>query len=445
MIGDGVLMAGVGTPGAGGSFQGHILIQRTATTLQKKYNLLSSPIVGATTRNLDGPDTRTYLAGSQTWSGLMAITDVLQQGVGYTTSGSANGQGGPGTKQFSGAPGDGLIDVPLVVNPGVNDDWNLLGNPYPSSISGNKFLADNASNIAGAVYFWSNDTAKLTKKNSFVASDFIVNNALTGDFAIPVAQGFFVEATGANISFTNQQRSTANLSLYRTKSKNALTYIRLSQENGEENNLIIGFSDQATDGYDQMYDARKMKGNEAMSFYSLLEDRDCAIQGLGELSAQKTVALGMDLATQGMAPFRISLDAVEQLDPNVRIVIEDLQQNSLHDLTKEDYVFTENKRGRITNRFVLHYIPMLTRVDQKPSSLDLLKIYSIGQQIILEGDNTGVSAVRIMDMQGRIVYQVLKPQGDNRVEINTDLEDGSYIVEAISQSGNKTMKVVLKR
>ncbi len=59
---------------------------------------------------------------------------------------------GPGVGQnytFSGSPNDGT----LITTVGGNESY-LLGNPFPSSLNGLKFIQDNINSIDGSLYFW---------------------------------------------------------------------------------------------------------------------------------------------------------------------------------------------------------------------------------------------------------------------------------------------------
>src|SRR5690606_36037061 len=69
------------------------------------------------------------------------------------------------TVSFSGAVNNGQIAVPLglsAVAANTNDDFNLVGNPYPSAISATDFILQNPD-ISGTLYFWSHVTAVSTE------------------------------------------------------------------------------------------------------------------------------------------------------------------------------------------------------------------------------------------------------------------------------------------
>jgi hypothetical protein len=48
-----------------------------------------------------------------------------------------------------------LIELPI----GSEDTSNLIGNPYPSAIDANMFLAANSTRLDGTIYFWTHASA----------------------------------------------------------------------------------------------------------------------------------------------------------------------------------------------------------------------------------------------------------------------------------------------
>ena len=58
---------------------------------------------------------------------------------------------------FTGVPTNGIVNIPMALsanNSDANDDFNLIGNPYPSAISAASCINANLPNISGTIYFW---------------------------------------------------------------------------------------------------------------------------------------------------------------------------------------------------------------------------------------------------------------------------------------------------
>src|SRR5690606_17152603 len=177
--------------------------------------------------------------------------DIMIPGVGYAAMHDPIGfgivgAGGQFEYIFEGAFNTGDIDVPIYRNDSELQDnnWNLIGNPYPSAVDADLFLTANtliAQDVSelpvgtgttdGAIFFWSrstapSDTANGNENLNFAQSDYAIINA-TGQTAggdnnndgfingldvpdrfIPSGQGFFisysntgtVDATNGNIN-----------------------------------------------------------------------------------------------------------------------------------------------------------------------------------------------------------------------------------------------------
>ena len=99
----------------------------------------------------------------------------MDEARGYFVPGAATS-----TREYDGKINNGNITKPVVTtslgnNPSWDqDDWNLLGNPYPSALSAAAFWTENAINnsrITDAVYFWDGgDTASGYNQHSDYAS-----------------------------------------------------------------------------------------------------------------------------------------------------------------------------------------------------------------------------------------------------------------------------------
>ena len=125
------------------------------------------------------------------------------------------------TANFTGVPNNGDLTSPIDrgtydgvdYNTGVSttlatkddDNWNLLGNPYPSAIHADSFLATN-TNIVGFIKLWTHGTLPSSATadpfyqnyvQNYTVADYVTYNYLgastpTFDGNIAAGQGFFV-------------------------------------------------------------------------------------------------------------------------------------------------------------------------------------------------------------------------------------------------------------
>jgi hypothetical protein len=96
-----------------------------------------------------------------------------------------------------------------------------------------------------------------------------------------------------------------------------------------------------------------MQGNAGLSFFSLMQDEDYAIQALPLLTGHRAVPLGTVAAAAGS--YTLAVAALENLASGVSIRLEDKQTGRFHDLRQESTVAVQLEAGRRADRFVLHF------------------------------------------------------------------------------------------
>jgi len=248
------------------------------------------------------------------------------------------------------------------LNPG---DYIFLGNPYPSPIDFNLFLAENP-NLNASVWYW--DASPNDKTNSAFAvwnnqGAVAVGNSKKASPSniIPAMQGFIVRA-GQNIGtlsqynfiFKNSMRvasGSTNLPFFKSTSSNLKIRLRLRSQKAESFCLISSDSN-ATEQFDENYDAPIYKANQNQSFYSLAEQRHLSIQSLDlKLEAVDIVPLGIDAWHAGN--YTIILDTSSILDSNVSIILVDSLNSFERDLKSQAYSFQISQVGIDTSRFFL--------------------------------------------------------------------------------------------
>ena len=386
-------------------------IKRTATGIRGyDYVYWSSPVTGQSVDNLYSSPTPGFkykwnpLAtninsplSSGRWEASSGSMDV---GTGYIVRGSSNFNMAATNipAVFTGPVNNGVIPVnigrgsnttPSTVGSGngvtftnFDDNWNLVGNPYPSAIRTLDFLNAN-TNIQGFIYLWTHNTAPISSINPFYSSflynytsnDYIAYNGTattTGPIGPPTfngniagGQGFFVlmndGATGSGtINFRNSMRNNtyANNQFYRNSQTGEEDKHRIWLDLLDSNTIpvrtVIGYVPEATNGLDRLYDARKNTANE-MHIYSIVENETQIIQGRSlPFDTNDTVQIGVRIMQEG--EYKIAIGAVDGLfsEPTQNIYIEDKLLGIIHDLRQSPYSFT-TLSGIFNDRFVLRY------------------------------------------------------------------------------------------
>ena len=432
------LMHGVGTPGGGGTVLGNVKCQKNGSHLWYAFNIFSSPVSG----------TPVNILGTQVWDFDEANNDPIsfrndwqiasgnmQNSRGYTSRGA-------GSIVFDGAPNEGnftqQVSHTISSNP-AEDGWNCVGNPYPSSIQITQFLNDNAGVIDGAVYLWDDP---LTWAPSFTHGDYAVRN-LSGAIAggannvpgnfIASGQGFFVHKTNPGtgvVNFTNSMRRITNSQFFRESDEVQRVKLSLSHENGAYNETLVAFNEDATDFMDNLYDARKLKGNSSFSFYSELDGQPLAIQTLNPVE-QETKNIPLTIESDEGGTFTIEVTEFENFPENINVTLEDKHAVLYIELwAGETYTFTtESEAAVIQNRFFLNVerekVQQPTLI-QQPNQLEVNLVFLNGKLELLA--NQSISGeLKIHNVLGQ---QLSKVEIDNleQVKVNVDSPEGNLIL-----------------
>jgi len=242
--------------------------------------------------------------------------------------------------------------------------WNLIGNPYPSAINLDKFLSDNNSEIDGTAYFWG-----INGLTNLAASDYATFNKLgsawgstgvTPDIFLSASQAFIVHKTSTgsgSVTFKNSQREVENSYFYRDASEEPWKlFFNVKNEDGLYNDIIVGFTDDATNGIDPQYDGYKLLGNADLALYSLIGEKAFAIQGLPKFnnSEFRTVNLGLHAGVTG--DYEFSVISIQKFPAFVEILFEDKETGIFTNLRETPSVsVTISESGFYHERFTLHF------------------------------------------------------------------------------------------
>ena len=322
-------------------------------------------------------------------------TTVMQPGKGYITmgAGSAFPLVLPPTDTQTqsvvfntGKVNNGNISVPVTLDeynqtnlntPGTytgadsfHTNANLIGNPYPSAIDISLLRTDpaNASILEGSFYFWTHDTAIATGGGpwawNFTNDDYSTvgvdaggvvsitgagnNTGTSANRYIASCQGFLANVTGnGNVTFTNSMRVTGNnthfLSSGTEETEIDKFWLNLTNAEALFRQILIGFYDTASDGYQAGQDVARLENGNNVDFYSLIagDERHFAIQNLASFSNEKTIPLGLKLIEAGM--YSIALDQVVGLFEHQNVFLYDSKNNQLLNLSNAPYKFYVNE------------------------------------------------------------------------------------------------------
>ena len=357
------LLHGNGTPGGGGAVTGNFRAIRQGFSGQG-YSFMSAPMQNV---NLATLGTGRFWFNPQL--GTINDADDANDPGWVTVSGNmVTGRGyailNPGNAVMNGInPNEGTLNIVVNRPPAPNHYINLIGNPFPSAISALSFINTNGPSgtgaIGGTIYYWDNPSSV----GGYTSNDYAYWNTFGGvaggsgnvpNGQIASGQGFFVEALIDNqtVSFFNNWRGGSNNQFF---SVNEQSKIRLSITNNSNhfNELLIGFKEDATEGFDQLYDARKMIGNPDLAFYSKIDNEILAINALPVLEQSRIVELGLRSSNSGA--HTVKLAELDNMNPSVTIFLIDRETGIRHNLRLNDeYAFTPGNMD-LDERFAIEF------------------------------------------------------------------------------------------
>jgi len=231
-----------------------------------------------------------------------------------------------------GAINSGTINYPITyTNTGsaADDGWNLIGNPYPSTIDWTS-SGWNSSQVGTTMNYIDNVTGSIRGYDRTTGP---ING---GSQYIATGQGFYVQAntiTGTHSLSSDETVKAAGqqTTFYRTESLVNLMRIELGQGSSSDETVIY-FSDQTSDKLNPGRDAFKMKNSKGSSYFlnlsSLSSDNyKLVVNSMGLLTDQpKTIAL--DVADVPTGSYQLRFKNLESFAADLPIKLVDKFTNS---------------------------------------------------------------------------------------------------------------------
>lgn len=265
---------------------GDITMQRYINAGQTNWRFFSSPVSGVTlegwddnfiTSGIPGTDFPTWPSPSSPWPSFYYYDETVAgaRNNGFTAPASTSrsigiGEGywvwcgdtitgtNPFTIDQAGTPITGTHSLPVsYTNTGSPDDgWNMVGNPYPSTIDWDD-PNWTKTNLDNAIYIWDPDA------QVFAAYVFGIGTN-GGSRYIPSSQAFWVKANAASPALTIREgvKSAVDQPYFKKTPSNSAILVSVQDS-------VTNFSDEiavrwmkgTTSGFENAYDAFKMESS----------------------------------------------------------------------------------------------------------------------------------------------------------------------------------------
>lgn len=431
---------------------GAVTIIRNTTfgTTDGKFSIVGSPIAAATTDDLGsivyGYDEEiAYGADGNARFQSITTPEAIKPGDAYFS-------GNTGSISFVGMPTTGTITTPLSYNAladGVaNAGYNLVSNPYSAPITLRSLTTAN-TNI-GTIYLWDDGGSNLSQRTN---NDYITVTGLgatggsgrSGDWdgSLRSAQGFFVKVEEVgNLTFTPSMMKTidnTDAGFFRRSGKER-QLLRLSlSSTSSSSDILIGFDDEATLGFDRLLDGQKIMGTAPIELYTSLDNKPMAIQGFPFPVLEQEIGLRFNVKEANNYKLSLTENQLKEFD----ILLVDHLLKKTHALSRKDtYSFSSSKISG-TDRFSLTIVPNSILSTQSDLMENKMVVYSTQSQLIIQVPSENEkAAINIYDPSGQLIYQypeVKFTKGIGRVDFKLS---GFFILKVESKNQLFTKKFI---
>ncbi len=424
---------------------------------------------------------------------------AIAPGVGYTQKGT----GVAATEQqyiFEGKPNNGtiLIGADDVDGDSANESQqdvtmttSMVGNPYPSALDARQFISDNSGVLQGTILLWEQWAGSshwlaayeggygyinaMTTERAYqhpdipIASQTQTQGIKTPSFYIPVGQGFFVEVINdGNIEFNNGQRifkkeSDANSSdpeegsiFFRNANENQanaenaqddpfqLIRLEFNTSAGASRRFVLGFSDNATDGFDYGLDGGYINDLPEEDMGSLFDGKQFVIQAFSPITPDKEI----DLNLNASGNYTYSIKAVElsNIAEDQDVYLRDNLTNTYFDLrSSEAYEFT-SEAGEFADRFdIIFKAPETLDNDDFETDNVIIFMNNLENKLFVKGLDRNAISLTLTNMLGQTVTSMIDVSNntmENGISIQ-DLSSGIYVVSIKAEDNSQISKKII--
>lgn len=431
-----------GTITGAGSFQmQQYLTGSGGGTPDGVFYYVSSPIANATAAVYGVPANNKLWIDqepSQNYAELTLGTIPLEVGQGYiarmgsTGAITFNGSSfNTGNQTESGLTRTGTTEL--------NRGFNLVGNPYPSTVNWNTATR---TNLEASIWYRTHNGSTMTFDTYNLEGPGIgTNNNGGGNVSnlIPPTQAFWVKVNAdgqvGSLAFDNTDRSHGTLAgIYKAAAEEGTVRMTLSDGNASDE-AIVRFDLAAQDAFDN-YDSHKFWASNIPQLYMNVSEDTLVINGLTSTINNPVVDLGVKLPTSGN--YTLNANSITMVGETIHL--EDRLFNIFQNLNVEpNYAFT-SAAGNIGDRFVLHFGMAAVGIEDGEHASSRVYTSNGNQLNIILSENTENGNVQVLDMAGRVVYTTSLNASRNTINLNTST--GVYLVRVETAKGTDTHRIL---
>ena len=411
-------------------------ITGSATLTANTYHLVSHPF------------TENYLSAAWMDSYLFDCDETTGNWIanGYVTTNTLYANKGymiyyPGDSRLyshTGTLQGGSCTLPVTyTGTSLHPGYNLLPNPYSSALDFDVSANWGGGVISNKIWIWN---AVSGNYGSHIRAG---NNTNGVSNIIPEGQGFFVEASSAgNVTINAAARVHNTSQQYLKKTDGYDNLLRVKAEgNNFSDEIVVQFRDDATSGYDDAIEAKKMIGQyEAPQLSSIASDNtDLSINCLPYSGGDVTVPLDFSLNASTDVTFTAS--GMESFLSSIPVYLEDVALNKMIDLRANPVYTFSHISGPAANRFQLRFMGV-TGTPENPGIAGKVFVSNAHLFVEIPSMNQSEVTIAVYDALGR-QFSGIKTVMNGITELAAPVVSGVYVVRVMNGTRTFTGKVII--
>jgi hypothetical protein len=271
------------------------------------------------------------------------------------------------------------------------------------------------------------------------------------DFFVAAMQGYFVK-TGTNpqveANWTPEMQllNANNSAFYREASENPLQRIslQLTLNNEIQEDLLVAFSEELTEGFDPMYDAQKLFfGTEKLKLYTEINEEKFGILALPLVDGQREIPLSIESTNAAKGSFQ--LEFLENVPEDVKVYLLDKKSGLETPLNVDSSIEVELTKGLNNDRFSIVLRDLLVASIDEKVLTSVRSWYGDGEIHIDFADNNVAKAkVALYTVGGQKVWEKDAAQIEgNQLNLAAKINDKQlYLLKIETNKGIFTGKVI---
>jgi hypothetical protein len=400
---------------------GNAVVQRYYSG--NEWHFISPPINNALSGLFAGLYLQYHDEATNNYFDIVPTNVPLIPGKGYAIWNSNNA-----TANFSGSLNTGIVGSSgNLMRSGAGNDfgWNLVGNPFPSSIDWLASSGWTKTNINNATYIHVNSATWATYVGGIGTNG--------GSRYIAPGQGFFVSVNdnggpypeAGSLIMSKEIAIHHNAPFFKS---DVTDFVRIEVSgNGYSDETVIRFLNDATLSFDNDWDGHKLFGyqQEAPQIYSVLGGK----YAINSIPEPQPVTLGV----KGMVNDNFTISAIETEGVEY-LFLEDVLTQKITDLLSESYTF-DYSVGANDERFILHFVPIAGIGNHYESNMN---VFSKGHSIMIDVSEATPGDIKVFTTTGQLIHKTETKPGRTAFTV---LSPGIYIVQVMTPSWSETRKV----